>query len=352
MRALRYYGRRDVRLEEIAEPVPEAAQVALAVTTTGIYGSDLHEYSGGPISIPIAAPHPLTGQVVPVTLGHEFEGVVTAVGPQVTEVAVGDRVAGNAALWCGECTACRAGKPNVCRSIGFHGLSGEDGGFADFDLTRARNLHRLPSGIPDGLGALLEPLATGIHAVAQGGVTAGDAVLVEGGGVIGLCIALAAREAGAEHVVLAEPSAAWRRMAERVGATVVIDPAADSVTDVIGEIAGGDGVRASFDAAGARATLDTTVAATGVGGTVVNVAAWEQAVPFNPTTLLFREVAVVGSLAYTTADFGRAVRIGEDRATELAAMVTHTLALDDAAQWFDRLAADIGDEVKVLVRPR
>ncbi|KMS86609.1 hypothetical protein ACZ91_35790, partial [Streptomyces regensis] len=189
MRALRFHGRRDVRLDEVPQPVPVADQVAIAVTAAGICGSDLHEYSGGPISIPTAAPHPLTGVVAPVTLGHEFEGVVTAVGPEVTAVTVGDRVAGNAALWCGECAVCRSGRTNVCRSIGFHGLSGEGGAFADFDLTRARNLHLLPTGIPDGIGALLEPLATGIHAVAQGAVGSGDAVLVQGGGVIGLAVA-------------------------------------------------------------------------------------------------------------------------------------------------------------------
>ncbi|KMS83520.1 hypothetical protein ACZ91_52700 [Streptomyces regensis] len=122
--------------------------------------------------------------------------------------------------------------------------------------------------------------------------------------------------------------------------------------DVVADLTSGGGVRAAFDAAGARSTLDTAVAATGAGGTVVNVAAWEQPVPFNPTTLLCREVAVVGSLAYTTADFERAVRIGQNRGSELAAMVTRTIALDDAAEWFDRLAEGTGDDVKVLVRPR
>lgn len=351
MRALRFHGRRDVRLDELPEPVPLADQVTIAVTAAGICGSDLHEYRGGPISIPVTAPHPLTGEVAPVTLGHEFEGVVAAVGPEVTDVAAGDRVAVNAALWCGRCRPCRSGRTNVCATIGFHGVSGEGGAFADFDITRARNLHLLPPELPDGVGALLEPLAIGIHAVAQGRVGAGDTVLVQGGGVIGLCIALAAREAGAEQVVLAEPSAARRAMAMRFGATVTVDPAVESAAAVVGDLTSGDGARAAFDAAGARSTLDSAVAATGAGGLVVNVAAWEAPVPFNPTTLLFREVGVVGSLAYTTADFDRAVAIGATRGADLSAMVTRTIALSEAASWFDRLADGTGDDVKVLVRP-
>lgn len=351
MRALRFHGRQDVRLDEVPEPEPAGDQVKIAVTAAGICGSDLHEFRGGPISIPTTAPHPLTGEVAPITLGHEFEGTVVAVGPDVRTVSAGDRVAVNAALWCGDCPPCRAGHTNICRSIGFHGVSGEGGAFADFDVTRERNLHRLPAAIPDGIGALLEPLATGIHAAAQGRVGEGDAVLVQGGGVIGLCVALAAREAGAEHVVLAEPSAARRKAAERFGATVTIDPIADSVTELVGDLTGGLGVRAAFDAAAAPSTLDTAVACTGAAGTVVNVAAWEKPVPFNPTTLLYREVAVVGSLAYTSADFGTAVTIGAARGADLASMVTRTVGLDQVVDTFAALAEDIGDDIKVLVRP-
>ncbi|KAA9151845.1 2,3-butanediol dehydrogenase [Amycolatopsis acidicola] len=351
MRALRFHGRRDVRLDEIPEPEPAGDQVKIAVTAAGICGSDLHEYRGGPISIPTTDPHPLTGEVAPLTLGHEFEGKVVAVGPRVREIAVGDRVAVNAAIWCGECPPCRAGHTNICTKIGFHGVSGEGGAFADFDITRERNVHRLPEAIPDGIGALLEPLATGIHAVAQGRVSAGDMVLVQGGGVIGLCIALAAREAGAEQVVLTEPSAARRAAAKRFGATITMNPLAGSVVEFIGDITDGLGVQAAFDAAAAPSTLDTAVACTGAAGTVVNVAAWEKPVPFDPTTLLYRETAVVGSLAYTSADFDTAVRIGAARGADLASMVTTTITLDEAAGTFARLGEDIGDDIKVLVRP-
>lgn len=354
MQALRFHGRRDVRIDGVAEPTPVKDQVKIRVEAAGICGSDIHEYRGGPISIPATDPHPLTGDTAPLTLGHEFAGVVVEVGPDVEHLVVGQRVAANAAIWCGECPACRAGATNVCARIGFHGVSGEGGAFAEFDVTRERNLHVLPDVMSTEVGALLEPLATGVHAVRRAALDVNEhdaTVLILGGGPIGLSIAMACREAGVTNVVLSEPSDARRSVGATFGATHTIDPRNDDPIGLVNDLTRGQGANAALDAAAGPGTFEVAMGAVRTHGTVVNVAAWEQPVSFNPTSLLFREVTLTGSLAYTTEDFAEAVAIGARNERLLGRMVTSQTTLDDLVSTFERLATSPGGDIKVLVRP-
>lgn len=353
MKALRFHGRRDVRIDEVNEPTPVQDQVKIRVEAAGICGSDIHEYRGGPISIPTTEPHPLTGDVAPLTLGHEFAGVVVEVGPDVEHIRLGQRVAVNAAIWCGECPACRVGATNVCARIGFHGVSGEGGAFAAFDMARERNIHVLPDEMPPEVGALLEPLATGVHAVraAHLAEVEDSAVLVLGGGPIGLSVAMACREAGVTHVVLAEPSDVRRSVGAAFGATVTVDPRADDPVAVLADLTRGQGGHAAIDAAAGPGTFDVAMGSVRTHGTVVNVAAWENPIPFNPTALLFREIRLTGSLAYTTEDFVEAVRIGARNLDLLGQMVTSSTTLDGLVATFERLATSPAGDIKVLVDP-
>lgn len=353
MQALRYHGRRDIRLDDVAEPEPGAGQVKIAVEAAGICGSDLHEYVGGPISVPVLTPHPLTGEVAPVVFGHEFSGTVVAVGDGVSRTRAGDRVAVNAALWCGTCSSCQRGWTNICRSIGFHGVTGGGGAFAAFDVVDERAVHALPDALPFAVGALLEPLASAVHAVALSGIGPAESALVLGAGPIGLLLVRACLAAGAADVVVVEPSAGRRGAASALGATAVVDPLQADPLAVVLDVTRGLGVAAAFDAAAAPTSLDTAVAATRPRGTVVNVAAWERPVAFNPTSLLLRETTVRGSLAYTGADFDRAVSLAEEEVEVLGSLVTRTVTLDDViARGFDELAFTRHDDIKVMVQPQ
>ncbi|MER5673725.1 2,3-butanediol dehydrogenase [Pseudonocardia alni] len=351
MRALQYHGRGDVRLNDVAEPEPRAGEVKIAVAATGICGSDIHEFRGGPIAIPMDADHPLTGEHAPVTLGHEYSGTVVAVGEGVTDIAVGRRVAVSAVLRCGVCPSCTDGNPQLCSTLGFHGLSGGGGGFALFDTVPAYTVFELPDGMSDEVGALIEPLATGVHAVARSGIGPGGTALVLGGGPIGLTTVVAALAAGAEQVVVSEPSAARAAAAAALGATTVLDPRETDVVAAVRDLTGGRGVDASFDAAAATGTFDTALGAVRARGTVVNVAVWEAPTPLQPNALLFTEAVITGALAYTPAEFTRAVEIARDGRFDLASMVTRTIALDEAVDGLASLAASPGDDIKVLVRP-
>jgi threonine dehydrogenase-like Zn-dependent dehydrogenase len=159
MKAARFHGRGDIRVEEVPDPQVRPGTVAVEVEWCGICGTDLHEYLEGPIFVPTAeAPHPLTGESMPVTLGHEFAGVVAEVGPGVGDVRVGDRVVVEPYVVCGRCDACQQGRYNVCRTLGFVGLSGGGGaspgtswpsaGGSTRSATSARTSGRLSSRSP------------------------------------------------------------------------------------------------------------------------------------------------------------------------------------------------------------
>jgi (R,R)-butanediol dehydrogenase/meso-butanediol dehydrogenase/diacetyl reductase len=352
MMALRYYGTHDIRLDEIDEPEAGPGTIKVAVEAAGICGSDIHEYRGGPISTPVHAPHPLTGEMTPIVLGHEFCGTVVAVGEGVDRVRVGQRVAANAALWCENCAACRDGHTNVCHSIGFHGVSGGGGAFAAFDVIHERNAHIVPDSIPSSVGALLEPLATAVHAVKLSEVSPQDHAVIFGAGPLGLMVISVLAGAGSAGIVAVEPNPARAAAARRLGASTVIDPLTEDVQSRIAEVVGSGRVGACFDAAAAPNSLHTAVAVTGARGCVVNIAAWEKPIEFNPTTLLYREVSIRGSLAYDSGDFDDAIAHAAQCIDDLSSLITSTIPLSEiVTAGFDRLAFERNDEIKILVKP-
>lgn len=178
MKALRWHGVRDLRLDNIEEPTAEKDKVKIKVEWCGICGSDLHEYTAGPIFIPTEAPHPLSGGKAPIVLGHEFSGRVVEVGEEVTKVQVGDRVVVEPIYACGKCAACKQGTYNLCKKMGFYGLAGGGGGFSEYALVPEAMLHKIPEVVSYEQGALVEPSAVALHAVRQSKLKVGDKVAV------------------------------------------------------------------------------------------------------------------------------------------------------------------------------
>ena len=158
-------GEKILEIEEIEEPKVIKGHVKIKVKWCGICGSDLHEYLGGPIFIPVGEPHPLTGNVAPVVLGHEFSGDVVEIGEGVTNIKVGDRVAVEPMVVCGKCPACKEGKYNLCSSLGFHGLCGSGGGFAQYTVFTEEYVHKIPDSMSYEDAALIEPIAVALHSI-------------------------------------------------------------------------------------------------------------------------------------------------------------------------------------------
>src|SRR5258708_563711 len=194
MKAAVWHGRQDVRIEKVIEPpAPPPGQVQVKVAWCGICGTDLHEYMGGPLYIPLDRPHPVTGVQAPVIIGHEMSGEVTAVGDGVDDFAVGDRIAACPIIGCGKCRWCRTGSMAQCDRVAFLGTSWTGGALAERLNLNAYQCYHLTDAIGDEIGALVEPFSATVRAVAQGEPGPDDSVAIVGTGPIGLMALMAAR---------------------------------------------------------------------------------------------------------------------------------------------------------------
>ncbi|RBY77220.1 2,3-butanediol dehydrogenase [Geodermatophilus sp. TF02-6] len=351
MKAARFHGRGDIRIDDVPEPQVGPGTVAVEVEWCGICGSDLHEYLEGPIFVPTAeAPHPLTGESVPVTLGHEFAGVVAEVGEGVDDVRVGDRVAVEPYVVCGRCDACRRGRYNVCRSLGFVGLSGGGGGFSPLVVAERRWIHPLGE-LGTDVGALVEPLAVAYHAVRISGARPGHSAVVFGAGPIGLVTTAALTAAGVEQVVVVEPAEARKQKASVAGASTVLDPRTVDVTEAVDELTEGRGADVTFECAGVDQVLATAIRCTRAGGTCVNVAIWGHEASVAVNDLVFREVNLLGSLAYA-GDHPATIEMVASGRVDPFQFITGRIGLDDIVERGFRELVDNKENVKILVRPR
>jgi (R,R)-butanediol dehydrogenase / meso-butanediol dehydrogenase / diacetyl reductase len=351
MKAARFHGRGDIRVDDVPDPQVGPGQVEVSVDWCGICGTDLHEFLEGPIFIPDrGAPHPITGAELPVVMGHEFAGVVSAVGPGVTGVREGDRVAVEPYYVCGECVACASGRYNICRKLGFVGLSGPDGGFAERCVVDARWVHPLGD-IPTDIGALVEPLAVGYHAVRLSGLRPGGTAAVFGAGPIGLVTTAALKAGGAGKVVVVEPAAARKAKAVGAGADEILDPAGTDVPDAIRDLTAG-GADVAFECAGVDAVLAAAIGSVRPGGTVVNVAIWGHVPRVAMNDLVLSEVSVIGSLAYC-GDHADTIALLRDGKVDAEQFITGRIGLADLVDGgFRELIDNKEENVKILVSPK
>lgn len=347
MKAARWHGVKDIRVEDIPEPGPKAGEVKIKVAWTGICGSDLHEYLAGPIFVPVEQDHPLSQDKAPITMGHEYCGTVSELGAGVTGLAVGDRVAIEPIFACGTCAACLEGKYNLCESLGFVGLSGGHGGFAAHSVVPARMVHKMPEGLSMEQGALVEPAAVALHAVRLSKIRAGDKAAVFGAGPIGLLVVEALRVAGASEIHVVEPSEVRRQKALDLGATAVIDPMA---TDAVAAIrAATGGVHVAFEVTGVPQVLPQCIDATRHEGQVLIVSIWEKAASFQPNTVVLKERQLQGTIAYRNI-YPAVMALMTQGYFSADQLVTKRIALEDiVAEGFEALVNE-KSHVKILVK--
>lgn len=301
MRAAVYYGNHDLRVEDVAEPDVRPGTVKIEVDRNGICGTDLHEYYDGPIFIPNGAPHPLTGNQLPLVMGHEFSGTVTEVGAGVDDVSEGDRVTIEPVYRCGTCRPCATGHYNLCKQVGFHGLM-QDGGMAEHTVVPRDQVHHLPDSVSLELGALVEPMSVGYHAARLAEVGDQSSVLVYGAGPIGIGLWFALRGLGLSEIDVVEPSAHRRAAIEALGART-LDPTAVDVAALVADRTDGDGVDAAFDAAGVEASVQSALDCIGERRPLISVAIYDKPLSTSLINLVLRERRIQGTICYTSEDY-------------------------------------------------
>ncbi|KAF2424398.1 hypothetical protein EJ08DRAFT_689569 [Tothia fuscella] len=349
MKALRFHGQKDLRLEEIPIPPVDKGKVKVKPSWVGICGTDLHEYLGGPNLCP-TSPHPITGEKVPLTFGHEFSGIVEEVGEGVQEYKKGDRIVIQPIIYDNTCGACKAGQINCCYKNGFVGLSGWGGGLADFIVLDQMMIRHLPDNISLEVGALIEPLAVAWHAVTMANLQKGESVLILGGGPIGLAVIQCLRARNAGIIIVSEMAQRRKQFAKEFGADYVLDPTKDDIATRCREICDDQGVHVVFDAAGVQAGLDQAVEAVRARGTIVNIAVWEKDATITPNKFVFKERRWLGIATYVNGDFEAVMEAISDGRMNPKSMITKRIQLNEVEEeGFTALIIDKANQVKILV---
>ena len=324
-------------VEIVVEPAPrlEPGEALVKLSVSGVCGSDKAGVHGE---------HAFMKP--PYYPGHEVVGVVVAVGAGVTDVEVGDRVTVEPTLVCGHCKPCLNNAENLCENLQFFGCGYREGGMADIFTAPATRLHKVPPGFTDYQAALIEPLATPVHAVRLAGELKGRAVVVMGAGTIGLLTLVAARKAGARRVVSTDPLASKRNLALQLGADAVVDANVPDLAQALrGEL--GESGDVVFDCVANQQTLPEAIKVAIKGGTVVVVGGARRPVTIDLPVVQEYQVRIQGAATYRWEDFEDAAAIIAGRDFDANRFVTATFPLPRAEEAF--AAINSGQEVKILV---
>jgi (R,R)-butanediol dehydrogenase / meso-butanediol dehydrogenase / diacetyl reductase len=306
-------------IEAMADPTPGAGEIVLKVGRCGICGSDLHmtqsqayEREGG------------------LVFGHEFAGEVVALGRDAGSLATGDRVAALPVTGCGQCSACLAGEPAYCRERRL-----EFGGFAEYVVARARETVTLPAALTMDDGALIEPLAVGLHGVKLAGMEPGARVLVMGAGPIGLAVAYWARRLGARRIAVMARSSRSAGIALQVGANAFVPQSPQAVEEVRDALGGAPDI--VFECGGTPGLIDTCLTHVAPRGAVVVLGILGGLDQITPRTGIQKEARILFSAFYSVRDFAIVADRLASGDTAPRAMITGTVGLDELPDAFEAL---------------
>ena len=338
MLACRIHAKEDLRVENADMPPIGAGEVLLKLGAGGICGSDLHYYFEG-----------RNGSFVvrePLIPGHEASAVVAGVGPGVTRVRVGDKVAVSPSHACGRCEACREGREQLCANMKVLGSASlfphVQGMFQEYFVMGERQCYPVAGDITLGELAFAEPLAVGLHAVNRGGDLLGKSVLITGAGTIGCVTVQAARLAGARKVTVSDILDRPLAQARAVGADVALHAARDA--DALAK----PQFDVCYEVSGSFAALKTCMAAVKRGGVVVQVGTLpHEPLPFVVNDVMAKEVDLRGAFRWGI-EFDWAVDYLSTRRVDVRPLLSGQYPLKDAVAAF-HAAADKNRSTKVQV---
>ncbi|RMJ22224.1 Dehydrogenase [Aspergillus sp. HF37] len=348
MRSVRFHGPRDIRVDEVDEPVCAEGHVKMRPAYVGICGTGKLM---GPLDVYHTA-NDLVSQMctTPVTLGHEFGGVIEEVGHGVTRVFPGQKAVVRPTIFDKRCCSCRLGYEYCCDCIGFIGLSGYGGGMSNHIVAPEEHFYCLPDHMSLESAALIEPLAVAWHAICVSPFKAGDNAVIIGGGPIGICLVQALKLKGAKSIIVAELLANRQRLALDYGATHIIDPKEVDVPSRVRGLTDTVGADIIFDTAGVERALNSAIHACRTHGTIVNIAVWERSPAIQVNQLMYHEVNYMGAALYDEQSFREVIEAMSTGQLNPEKMVTDKIKLDEVAEHgIEVLLNDRGGHCKILV---
>lgn len=331
-----------VEIQHRPIPIPNENEVLVKVDYVGICGSDLHYFEKGRIGDFVVK--------YPFVLGHEAAGEVVAVGGKVTHLKVGDRVAMEPGKTCGHCEACKSGKYNLCNDVIFFATPPVDGVFQEYVEHEAELCFKLPDNVSNMEGALVEPLAVGIHAVRQGGAHMGQTALVTGAGCIGLVSLLALKAVGVSDIIVVDIAERRLQKAMELGAAAVINGKTQDVVAEILRLTNGKGHDLGIETAGSEITARQQFKAAKKGATIVQVgysASGDMNLPMG--TALDKELTIKTVFRYRNI-YPTAIEAIASGNIDIKGIVTNEFELDDIQNALDSCINNKEEIVKGVIK--
>lgn len=334
MKALQYLGPRSFQIAEVKPTLPSSGEVRIAVSYTGICGTDLHVYHGNMDARVKAS----------AVIGHEMAGVIESVGAGVVDWNVGDPVTVMPLDWCGDCPACRNGHNHICQNLDFVGID-SNGSLQQLWNVKEQFLLRLPHEMRLDHAALVEPTAVAVHDVRRASVAPGEKVVVIGAGPIGVLIAVTARHFGAEVVVI-ELDERRREVVEGLG-ILTLDPRSEDQTAWVLSWSEGADADVVFEVSGAAAAVLKATDLVRVRGRLVVVAIHPKPAPIDLHAVFWKELTLLGTRVYERSDFATAIELVADGIIPADLLISRIEPLEGAAAAFEALAS--GEAMKLLI---
>ncbi len=340
MTAAVLHGAGDLRVEEV--PVPELGpdDVLVRVRACGICASDVHYLVHGRIGKYVVEE--------PMIVGHELAGDVVAVGPDVTRLSVGTRVALEPGVTCGRCRMCKAGRYNLCPDVSFYATPPVQGAMSEYAVIRADFAHPLPASASYEQGALCEPISVGLHCCNLTGVRPGDTVVILGAGPIGLTAIVAARQRGASAVIVSDVYPARLEVARQLGA-LGVDVRDQDLHDIVVDRTGGEGADALFDTSGVRSVIEAAPDLMRKGGAIAVVGLpADDSVTYHMLKIVDKELSIHGVFRYANT-YQAALALVASGEYPVDRVITDRFSIHDAIAAF-QTAIDAKDRaIKVMV---
>lgn len=329
-------------IKETEVPVPKQKEVLVELEYVGICGSDVHYFHDGR-----CGDYKVEGEFM---LGHECAGTVAAVGEGVESLEVGDRVALEPGITCGQCEFCKTGRYNLCPDVQFLATPPVQGCYENYIAFPENMCFKLPENISTKEGALVEPLSVGMHAANQGDVKLGDSVVILGAGCIGLVTLLACKAHGATDITVVDVIPKRLEYAMKLGATRTINGRETDAAEEVDKLTKNAGVDKVFETAGSPVTIQQTPYMVKNGGTIILVGiSAQEKIEFNFAKIMAKEAKIESVFRYRNI-YPQAIAAIADGLIDVSQIVTHEFAFDDIQEAFDCAIHKKDEVVKAVIK--